>query len=96
MVYADRLEITTWRLPSLVGDAVAVCFVGLLLGPMYPMAMNQASRLLPGWMLTGSIGWIAGFGQTGSALVPFITGVVSNKYGLESLFPVQVPFQLFC
>ncbi|KAF8903902.1 major facilitator superfamily domain-containing protein [Gymnopilus junonius] len=82
------LEIIAWRVPSLVGDAIAVCFIGLLLGPMYPMAMNQASQLLPGWMLTGSIGWIAGFGQTGSALVPFVTGVISNKYGLESLPPV--------
>ncbi|KDR80388.1 hypothetical protein GALMADRAFT_1194926 [Galerina marginata CBS 339.88] len=84
------LEIVVWWVPSLVGNAVALCFIGLFLGPMYPIAINQASRLLPGWMLTGAIGWIAGFGQTGSALVPFITGAIANKYGLKSLPPLLV------
>ncbi len=46
---------------------------------MYPIAMNQAGRVLPQWLLTGSIGWIAGFGQAGSAAIPFITGVISSK-----------------
>jgi hypothetical protein len=38
---------------------------------MYPILMNHAARILPRWILTGSIGWIAGFGQAGSALLPF-------------------------
>jgi len=62
----------------------------VVLGPMYPIAMNQAGRILPQWLLTGSIGWIAGFGQAGSAAIPFITGVISSKHGISSLEPLYV------
>lgn len=57
---------------------------------MYPIAMNQASRVLPPWILTASIGWIAGFGQTGSALLPFITGAIASKAGITALQPMYV------
>ncbi|KAG6812458.1 hypothetical protein H0H92_002723 [Tricholoma furcatifolium] len=84
------LEIVIWLVPSLIGNAVAVSIVGLLLGPMYPIAMNHAARVLPRWILTGSIGWIAGFGQTGSAILPFITGAISTKYGIKTMQPFLV------
>lgn len=67
-----------------------VSVVGVLLGPMYPIAMNESSRILPRWLLTGSIGWIAGFGQAGSALFPFITGSLAQKFGIKSLQPLCV------
>jgi hypothetical protein len=52
--------------------------------------MNDCSRTLPKWVLTGAIGWIAGFGQAGSAVLPFITGVMAEKYGIGSLQPLLV------
>ncbi|KAF9265531.1 MFS general substrate transporter [Marasmius fiardii PR-910] len=84
------LELVVWLVPSLVGGAVAVSFVGFLLGPMYPITMNYAGRTLPRWILTGSIGWIAGFGQAGSAVFPFMTGALAGKYGIRSLQPLLV------
>ena len=78
-----RLELVVWLVPSLIG---------VVLGPMYTIAMNQAGRVLPQWLLTGSIGWIAGFGQAGSAATPFITGVISSKRGISSLEPLHVDF----
>ena len=36
----------------------------------------------------GSIGWIAGFGQAGSALLPFMTGAIASKTGISSLQPL--------
>lgn len=84
---AIGLEIVVWTVPSLVGDAIAISIVGLLLGPMYPIAMNHASRVLPRWILTGSIGWIAGFGQAGSAVLPFMTGAIAEKHGIKTLHP---------
>ncbi|KAF7977329.1 hypothetical protein HWV62_4107 [Athelia sp. TMB] len=62
-ILAIGLEVVIWLVPSLIGDAVAVSIVGMLLGPIYPIVMNESSRILPRWLLTGSIGWIAGFGQ---------------------------------
>ncbi|KAF9455361.1 major facilitator superfamily domain-containing protein, partial [Collybia nuda] len=87
---AIGLEFVVWFVPSLIGNAVAVSLVGVLLGPMYPIAMNHAGRVLPRWILTGSIGWIAGFGQAGSAVLPFMTGAISSKFGIKSLQPLLV------
>ncbi|KAK1223948.1 hypothetical protein PQX77_013169 [Marasmius sp. AFHP31] len=84
------LELVVWLVPSLVGGAVAISIVGFLLGPMYPITMNHAGRVLPRWILTGAIGWIAGFGQAGSALFPFMTGALANKHGIKSLQPLLV------
>lgn len=83
-----RLELVVWLVPSLIGDAVAVSFVGVVLGPMYPIVMSYAGRVLPRWLLGGCVGWIAGLGQAGSAILPFITGAVANKAGISTLQPM--------
>lgn len=87
-LFAYRLEISVWLVPSLIGGAVAVSFVGFLMGPIYPIVMNHTGRVLPRWLLTGSIGWIAGFGQAGSAVFPFMSGVLAEKFGIKSLQPL--------
>ncbi|KAG9313550.1 MFS general substrate transporter [Chiua virens] len=92
---AIGLELVVWLVPSLISDAVVISIVGVLLGPMYPITMNHAGRVLPAWLLTGSIGWIAGFGQAGSALFPFITGTIASKTGISSLQPLLVAMMVF-
>ncbi|KAI0078318.1 MFS general substrate transporter, partial [Panus rudis PR-1116 ss-1] len=87
---AIQLEVTVWVVPSLVENAVAVAAIGLLLGPMYPILMNYCTQILPKWLLTGSVGWIAGFGQAGSAVLPFATGLLASKFGIGSLQPLIV------
>ncbi|KAF7351433.1 MFS domain-containing protein [Mycena sanguinolenta] len=87
---AIGLELVVWLVPSLIGDAVAAAFIGVFLGPMYPIVMNHAGRVFPRRLLSGSIGWIAGFGQTGSALLPFITGAVASKAGIKALQPLLI------
>ncbi|KAF8234569.1 MFS general substrate transporter [Tricholoma matsutake] len=87
---AIGLELVIWFVPSLVGDAVAVALVGMLLGPMFPISMNHARRVLPRWLLTGSVGWVVGFGQAGSAVLPFMAGALSSKFGIKSLQPLLV------
>lgn len=85
-----RFQLVVWVIPSLVWDAIAIFVVGMFLGPMYPIAMNHSRRILPRWILTGSIGWISGFGQAGSAFLPFITGSVVENFGMQSLQPLYV------
>ncbi|KAF4564724.1 hypothetical protein EYR40_010896 [Pleurotus pulmonarius] len=92
---AIGLELIVWLVPSLIGGAVAVSLVGVLLGPFYPIAMNHAGRIIPRGLLTGSIGWIAGFGQAGSAVIPFMTGALASKYGIQSLQPLLVAMMAF-
>jgi fucose permease len=71
---------------------VAVSLIGVFLGPMYPIVMNHVGRVIPRWLLPGSIGWIAGFGQTGSAFLPFVTGAIASKTGIRALQPLYVKF----
>ncbi|QRW04845.1 major facilitator superfamily transporter [Ceratobasidium sp. AG-Ba] len=56
-----------------------ICVFCAILGPFYPIAMNITGRTVPKWILTGSIGWIASFGQAGSAVFPFFTGALAQK-----------------
>ncbi|KZT04502.1 MFS general substrate transporter [Laetiporus sulphureus 93-53] len=84
------LEITVWVVPSLVENAVAVAFVGLLMGPIYPILMNHSTSILPKFLLTGCLGYISGVGQAGSAVLPFVTGLLSSKFGIASLQPFIV------
>ena len=88
VLLAIGLEVIVWLVPSLIGGAVAVSFVGFVLGPMYPILMNETGRLIKPWLLTGSIGWIASFGFAGSALFPFITGALAERFGIVSLQPL--------
>ncbi|KAF8474505.1 MFS general substrate transporter [Russula ochroleuca] len=87
---AIGLELVVWLVPSLIGGAVAVSLIGVLLGPIYPIVMNQSGRILPRWLLTACIGWIAGLGQTGSAALPFMAGTIASKAGIKSLQPLLV------
>ncbi|KAL1760221.1 major facilitator superfamily domain-containing protein [Schizophyllum commune] len=92
---AIGLELIVWLVPSLLGGAISVALVGLLLGPFFPIAMNQAARILPGFLLTPSIGWIAGIGQAGSAVLPFVTGALAQGAGIGSLQPFLVSMMAF-
>lgn len=87
---AIGLELVVWLVPNIIGNGVAVSLIGLLLGPFYPIAMNVTGEIVPKWILTGSIGWIASFGQAGSAVFPFMTGALAQKHGVKVLQPVLV------
>ncbi|KAF8155523.1 MFS general substrate transporter [Crassisporium funariophilum] len=92
---STSLLFTVWFIPSLIGNAIALSFVGFFSGPMYPIVMNQAGRVLPRRILSGSIGWIAGFGQAGSAVLPFLTGAIASKHGIGSMLPFSVAMMIF-
>jgi len=90
IILSIGFELIVWLVPSLVGGALAVSLVGFVFGPIYPILMNESSRLIPPWLLTGSIGWIGGFGFAGSALFPFLTGALASRFGIQSLQPFLV------
>ena len=84
----DRLELMVLFVPSLIMGALTDSFVEMLLEPMCPLVMNHTRRVLPPWMLSGCVGWIAEFGQAGSALLPFFTGLLASRFGIVSLQPL--------
>lgn len=55
---------------------------------MYPIMMRQTGEVLPRSLLQGAIAWISSMGVTGSAVLPFITGALANRFGIGSLQPL--------
>lgn len=86
----DSFELVIWFVPNLGVNAAMVALIGLVFGPMYPITISVAARILPRQVFLGGVGWIAGFGQAGSAAVPFITGAIAQKYGIKNLHPTWV------
>ena len=82
------LELIVWLVPSLIGGALSIALIGVFLGPIYPILMTHAARVLPPWLLTGAIGYVASVGQAGSAAVPFATGAVAAGSGIGALQPL--------
>ncbi|KAG8685287.1 hypothetical protein FRC11_010823 [Ceratobasidium sp. 423] len=52
--------------------------------------MNVTGTIIPRRILTESIGWIASFGQAGSAVFPFMTGALAEKHSVKVLLPMVV------
>ncbi|KAF7360156.1 MFS domain-containing protein [Mycena venus] len=85
---AIGLQLVVWLVPSLIGGAISVAFVGLLSGPIYPLALNRAAKLFPPWLLTATMSWMAAMATVGGAVVPFVAGAISSKAGIKSVEPV--------
>lgn len=89
-ILAIALEVVVWTVHSVLGNALAFAFVGVVLGPMYPIVMVVTVEVLPGQLQGGAIGFIAAMGQIGSAIMPFIAGSISDTYGVWILQPLMI------
>lgn len=83
-------QLLVWLVPNVIGDAVAVAIVGLLLGPVYPLATGVFSKLLPPNIQMSSLGFVGSMGSSGGALAPFLTGLLAQKLGTVVLNPVCI------
>ncbi|KAJ7185841.1 MFS general substrate transporter [Mycena filopes] len=87
-IIAIGLQLVVWLVPSLIGGAVSVAFIGLLTGPIYPLALNRAAKMFPPWLLTATMSWMAAMATCGGAFVPFVAGGISSRVGIKSVEPV--------
>jgi fucose permease len=71
--------------PSFTAAVISVSIIGILLGPMFPITINHAARVLPRHLMNGAVGWMSACGSGGSAILPFITGAIASNWGIESL-----------
>ncbi|KAF5363222.1 hypothetical protein D9758_008408 [Tetrapyrgos nigripes] len=81
-------QLIVWLVPSLLTGALFISFIGVFLGPFFPIAMNVCGRTLPPHILAGSIGLTTAFSATGAAIIPFITGAIAQGAGIWSLQPL--------
>ncbi|KAI0654398.1 MFS general substrate transporter [Cubamyces menziesii] len=72
------LELVIWLVPSLIGGGIAVSFVGVLLGPIYPIA---GSAFLP--FLTGALASRVGI----KSLQPLLVSMMGFMIVLWALVP---------
>jgi fucose permease len=84
------VQLLLWFVPNIIGDAFAVAIVGLLLGPVYPLATGEFSKLLPRTIQMSSLGFVASMGSSGGALAPFVTGLLAQKLGTVVLNPICI------
>ena len=87
---AAAFQILVWRIPNVVGDAVAVSIVGLLLGPIYPCATAVFSRSLPRRLQVSSLAAVSALGSAGGAFWPFFTGLLAQQAGTWVLHPICI------
>jgi fucose permease len=80
-------QLIVWLVPSFIAAAISVSIIGIVLGPMYPIAIHHTTRVLPHHLVSGTVGWMSAFGQAGSALLPFVTGTMAAQLGIQSLQP---------
>lgn len=85
-------QLMAWFIPNVVGGAVAVSFLGFLLGPAYPCATTVFARLLPAEVQMSAIAFVTTAGSSGGAVVPFTTGILAQAVGAWVLHPMCIGF----
>ena len=90
LVTATLCQLLFWLVPSFIGGAIAVAFVGFFLGPLFPAAVVALTKILPNHMHVPAIGFAAAFGGGGACVLPFGVGAIAQKAGVQVLQPVIV------
>jgi fucose permease len=77
-----------WAVPNIITNAVAESIVGLFLGPVYPCSVAVLSMIWPRKIQTSSLSLVTSMGSSGAAIIPFITGLVSQATSTVALHPI--------
>ncbi|KAG9246560.1 major facilitator superfamily domain-containing protein [Calycina marina] len=90
IIGAAVFELLVWQVPNVIGDAVALCIVGLLLGPIYPCAVVIFLKAIRKKDQVSSLSAISAFGSSGGAVAPFTTGILAQAFGAFVLHPIAI------
>ena len=69
---------------------MAVSFVGLLLGPIFPCAAGMFMRGMTRREALSGMGTISACGSLGGAVAPFLTGLLAQAVGTFVLHPIVI------
>ncbi|KAJ6094508.1 hypothetical protein N7467_002021 [Penicillium canescens] len=87
IVCSMAFGLVLWLVPQFYASAVAVSLQGFFLGPLFPGAIVMLTKLLPRHLHVTSIGFVAAFGGSGAAILPFAVGVLAQAKGVKVLQP---------
>ncbi|KAJ7932617.1 major facilitator superfamily domain-containing protein [Mycena leptocephala] len=80
---ALTMQLLIWLIKSDLENAVSAALFGVFVGPVYPACLELANDLLPVELNMVSMAIVSASGSLGSAIFPFITGVVTTKYSMR-------------
>ncbi|KAI9147034.1 Bypass of stop codon protein [Paramyrothecium foliicola] len=86
------LQLIFWLVPQFYVSAVAVALQGFFLGPLFPAVVVVATVLLPRHLHVSTIGFVAAFGGSGAAVLPFAIGAIAQAKGVQVLQPIILAF----
>jgi fucose permease len=89
-IIALALQVLVWASPLYIVDFVAIAICGFVMGPIYPVIVSLITKGTPYGYHPGALSLLACFGQSGSALFPFLVGLLADIYGIKVLQPVLV------
>ncbi|WEW60938.1 hypothetical protein PRK78_006426 [Emydomyces testavorans] len=90
------LELLFWLVPEFYVSAVMVSFLGFFLGPLFPIAIVAATKLLPKHVHVSAIGFAAAIGASGSTAFPFAVGAIAQEKGVQVLQPFILAVLVAC
>lgn len=84
------MTILIWFVNSTIENALSSAVVGLMYGPIFPGTLGLCNDVLPGDVHMVSMAILTAVASAGSAVLPFITGIISNKDGMRVFCYVTV------
>ncbi|ODV86642.1 hypothetical protein CANARDRAFT_180041, partial [[Candida] arabinofermentans NRRL YB-2248] len=74
---------------------ISICIIGYCVGPVFSTTVVISIKNLPKHLSTAGVSIICGIGATGAAVVPYIMGVISEKFGTDGGGLVYFPLVIF-
>lgn len=79
-----------WLLPVLTAEAVFISIIGLVTGPVYPLMVTVAVKVLPRKIQVIALTIVTAFGSSGGAIFPFLVGLISQTVGTYVVMPIYI------
>lgn len=88
LAFSVSLQLLFWLVLRFIVSAIAVAFLGFLLGPVFPGAVTVTAKLLPKNIHVSAIGFGMAMGGTGGTVFPFAIGAIASHKGVAVLQPI--------
>ncbi|PVF95777.1 MFS general substrate transporter [Serendipita vermifera] len=95
---ALTLHVCIWMIPSFIVGWALTAFVGLSMGPVFPLLLEIASRAVSPAVVGAALAILVSMANLGGAIYPFLTGLLSNAKGEKVIEPLIVTLLavMFC
>lgn len=90
VLVALAMQIVVWTSKSFLVDFISIAACGFVMGPVYPVTVSLITKATPHGYHPGALSLLACFGQSGSALFPFVVGSLADVYSIKILQPMLV------